>query len=389
MSDKITYGGAWLKYGGYVLNIDSAPIQPNTYRFRFDEPQTTSSLTGVGAYGSWNRISDTVWDFTCESGNAGYYNFSRNMSAELPSCSIIGSDNTVFHLSQTFYGQTNLKSIYMHNVDNDAEPFSGCDNLTDVQFDTMVGGYRLTIPAAENVVVGTLGGNVHELVMPKCKSLRIGHYVHDGQSNLLQYVGYTPSFPPSFAFCDVVIEDLTGTTSIYHLAFDGTGISTLYLGGTSTVTDAQQACEQCDHMTQVYIEDLSHVTNAWAIFRNCSMLSSVQDFDLSSCANMADMFYGCTSLTACPDFTVHTGVLAQAGYRAVRNMYSQCTSLTGGAFDWYYKMTGDYNAYINAYGYPPPDPSYEGPFRTTDDPHTFYGAQSTEVGWPYININWR
>lgn len=388
MSTIIKYGssGAWLNYNGQVLNANATTIPPLTYRFRFESPQTAASLAGVGLYGSWNRVSDYVWDFTCNSSSPWNYNFyyGHDGNGLLPDCHLVGTSTTAsdtIHLA--FTGQVNLKSVYI-SVAQLTDPFNGCTSLASFQMDNYAGGdSELQLPYAETIEFGVFNGRA--LQAARCTSLHIGSLpgsAYDSQN--FTYVGSAQD--P----CSIIIDSMPNATSIATMFQGGFGIRSVYLGNTSALTNCAHAFAYCTNLMQVHIDDMSSVTTTWAMFQGSSALPSCPAFDLRSCMTMHYMFDGCTSLTACPDFTVDNGALGQAGYESVNRMYSNCTGLTSGAFDWYYKMTGDTDAYRAAYGHLPPDPYYHGPFSPNDTTNTFYGAQSDEVGWPYIPANtWR
>lgn len=382
MSTIIKYGssGSWLNYNGYVLNANATVIPPLSYRFRFESAQTAADLSGVGLYGSWNRVSDYIWDFTCNSNNPWFYNFyyGHNGNGLLPDCHLVGTSTTAsdtIHLA--FQGQVNLKSVYIP-VARLTSPFDGCTSLTSFQMDNYAGGdSQLQLGYTENIEIGVFNGR--EIQAASCKSLHIGSLpgsAYDTQN--FTYVG--SSQDP----CSIIIDSMTDVTSIHTMFQGNDGVGSIYLGNTTSLTNCTNAFKGCDRLTQIHIDNTASVTTTWEMFQDCASLPSCPAFDLHSCTNMSYMFDGCTSLTTCPDFNVDNDLLAYAGYNAVYRMYCGCTGLTGGAFDWYYKMTGDTNAYINAYGHLPPDPYYQGPFSPSDRTNTFYGAQSTETGWPYI-----
>ena len=384
----ITYGGYALTYGvgGPALTVTAPAIPPLTYRFRFESPQTAADLAGVGLYGSWNRVSDYVWDFTCNSSSPWNYNFyyGHDGNGMLPDCHLVGTSSTSSdHFWHTFDGQVNLKSVYIP-VACLEETFNGCTHLTSVQMDNFAGGNsQLQLPYAETIEFGVFNGR--QLVAPSCTSLHIGSLPFSAYSDQ-NFTSVGSAQDP----CAIIIDSMPNATSIATMCQGGDGIGSVYIGNTSALTNCGNAFKGCSNLTQVHIDDMSNVTTTRQMFQDCESLPSCPTFDLSSCATMDYMFDGCTSLTTCPDFAVNLGLLAQTGYQAVQNMYSGCTGLTGGAFDWYYKMTGDTNAYIDAYGHLPPDPYYQGPFSPSDSTNTFYSAQSTEQGWPYIPGNsWR
>ena len=388
----ITYGGYALTYGvgGPALTVTAPAIPPLTYRFRFESPQTAADLAGVGQNGTWNRVSDYVWDFTCDSEHDPWYRnfyYGWHNNGLLPDCHLVGTSTTSSDdLWETFQGQTNLKSVYIHEALL-TNAFDGCTSLTSLQMDNYAGrDSQLRLPYTENLEFGVFNG--HEIQAPNCKSLHIGSLPWTDYSDQnFTYVGSSRSAQDP---CTIVIDSMSAVEDISTMFQGNTGVGTVYLGNTSALTNCGNAFKGCSSLTQIHIDDMSNVTTTRQMFQDCESLPSCPTFDLSSCATMDYMFDGCTSLTTCPDFAVNLGLLAQTGYQAVQNMYSGCTGLTGGAFDWYYKMTGDTNAYIDAYGHLPPDPYYQGPFSPSDSTNTFYSAQSTEQGWPYIPGNsWR
>lgn len=388
MSTIIKYGSsdAWLNYNGQVLNANATTIPPLSYRFRFESPQTAASLTGVGIRGSWNRVSDYIWDFTCNSSEPWDYNFyyGHDGNGMLPACHLVGTSTTAsdtIHLA--FTGQVNLKSVYIP-VAQLTDPFNECTSLTSFQMDNYAGGdSELQLPYAETIEFGVFNGRA--LQAASCTSLHIGSL--PGSSYDSQNFTYVGSAQDP---CSIIIDSMPNATSIDTMFQGGVGIRSVYLGNTSALTNCAHAFAHCTNLMQVHIDDMSSVTTTWAMFQDCTALPSCPAFDLRSCMNMHYMFDGCTSLTACPDFNVDNAALAYTGYEAVQRMYSNCTGLTGGAFDWYYRMTGDTAAYRAAYGHLPPDPDYQGPFSPNDTTNTFYGAQSDEVGWPYIPVyTWR
>jgi hypothetical protein len=388
MSTIIKYGSsnAWLTYNGNVLNANATTIPPLTYRFRFESPQTAADLAGVGLRGSWNRVSDYLWDFTCNSNDPWSYNFyyGHDGNGMLPACHLVGTSTTAsdtIHLA--FWGQVNLKSAYIP-VAQLTDPFNGCTSLTSFQMDNFAGGdQQLHLPYAETIEFGVFNG--WQLEAASCTSLHIGSLpgsAYDAQN--LSYVGSAQS--P----CSIIIDSMPNATSISTMFQGGVGIGSIYLGHTDSLTNCSQAFKGCSHLTQIHIDNTRSVTTTWQMFQDCEWLPSCPAFDLRSCTDMHYMFDGCTALSSCPDFPVTNDLLGSAGYQAVQRMYSNCTGLTGGAFDWYYTLTGDTEAYRAAYGHLPPDPDYQGPFNSSDDTDTFYGAQSTEVGWEYIPDNsWR
>ena len=392
MSTIIKYGssGTWLTYNGNVLNANALTIPPLTYRFRFESPQTAADLAGVGLYGSWNRVSDYIWDFTCDSEHDPWYrNFYYGLGGGslLPDCHLVGTSTTANDtIDLVFVGQTNLKSVYIHEA-RLSNAFDGCTSLVSLQMDNFAGGDpQLRLPYTENIEFGVFNGI--EIQATSCKSLRIGTLPGTDYSN--QNFTYVGSARTAQDPCTIVIDSMISVEDISTLFQGNAGLGYVYLGNTRSLRDCRNAFASCYNLRQVHIDDMSNVISTEHMFNGCSILPSCPTFDLSSCTNMAYMFHGCEYLTACPDFTVDNNLLRQAGYDAVQSMYSGCTGLTSGAFDWYYKMTGDTNAYIDAYGHLPPDPYYRGPFNPNDHTNTFYGAQSTEVGWEYIPQNsWR
>ena len=384
MSTIIKYGtsGAWLNYNGKVLNANATTIPPLSYRFRFESPQTAADLAGVGSGGSWNRVSDYVWDFTCDSGHSPWYRnfYGGNL---LPACHLVGTSTTSNdNIWEAFGGQTNLKSAYIHEAALTGA-FAGCSSLTSLQMDNYAGGdSQLLLPYTENIEFGVFNG--WEIQAASCKSLHIGTLPGtDYSSQNFRYVG-SVQYP-----CTIIIDSMIEVEDINTMFQGNNSVSTVYLGDTRSLRYCGNAFYSCENLTQIHIDDMSNVIDTSQMFAFCTSLQTCPAFNLSSCSNMHHMFDGCSALTACPDFTVDNGVLAQAGFQALNRMYMDCTSLTGGAFDWYYKLTGDTNAYINAYGHLPPDPYYAGPFRPDDPTHIFEDAYSTEVGWPYISSDWK
>lgn len=389
MSTIIKYGssGAWLNYNGNVLNANATTIPPLTYRFRFEAPQTAADLAGVGQNGTWNRLSDYVWDFTRNSsGSFWSYDFyyGHDGNGMLPACHLVGTSSTENDtLNLVFNGQVNLKSVYIP-VAQLTDPFNGCTALTSFQMDNYAGGdSELQLPYAETIELGVFNGRA--LQAASCTSLHIGSLpssAYDGQN--FTYVGSAQD--P----CSIIIDSMPNATSIHEMFQGGEGIGSIYLGNTISLTNCAHAFKGCSNLTQIHIDNTASVTTTWQMFQDCESLPSCPAFDLRSCSDMTYMFDGCTALSSCPDFTVDNGLLAHYGYGIISHMYSNCTGLTSGAFDWYYKMTGDTDAYRAAYGHLPPDPYYQGPFSPNDTTNTFYGAQSDEVGWPYIPANtWR
>lgn len=392
MSTIIKYGssGAWLNYNGNVLNANATTIPPLTYRFRFESPQTASSLTGVGQYGSWNRVSDYVWDFTCDANHAWYrnfYNWGSGGSSLLPACHLVGASTTENDtIDLALSGQVNLKSVYIHEA-RLSNAFDGCTSLTSVQMDNFAGGdYQLRLPYTENIEFGVFNG--FEIQARNCKSLHIGTLPGTDYSN--QNFAYVGDRRTAQDPCTIVIDSMISVEDIGTLFQGNAGLGYVYLGNTRSLRDCHNTFASCGSLRQVHIDDMSNVISTEHMFNGCSILPSCPTFDLSSCTDMSYMFYGCEYLTACPDFPVNNDLLRQAGYDAVQSMYSGCTRLESGAFDWYYKLTGDTDAYVHAYGHLPPDPYYEGPFTPENHTNTFDGAQSSEVGWPYIpDYSWR
>ena len=391
MSTIIKYGssGAWLNYNGKVLNANATTIPPLTYRFRFESAQTAADLAGVGQNGTWNRVSDYVWDFTCDPEHDPWYRnfyYGWHGNGLLPDCHLVGASTTSSDdLWETFNGQTNLKSAYIP-VAKLTSAFDGCTSLASLQMDNFAGGdSQLRLPYTENIDFGVFNGR--EIQATNCKSLHIGNLPGTDYSNQnFTYVGSSRSAQDP---CTIVIDSMSAVEDISTMFQGNNGVGTVYLGNTSSLTKCTNTFASCGSLRQVHIDDMSNVTSTRQMFSGCELLPSCPAFDLSSCTDMAFMFYDCEYLTACPDFTVDNGVLSLAGYEAVKNMYSGCTRLEGGAFDWYYKLTGDTNAYINAYGRLPPDPYYQGPFTHESDTNTFEYANSDEVGWPYISSYWK
>ena len=390
MSTIIKYGtsGSWLTYNGNVLNANATTIPPLTYRFRFESPQTAASLAGVGQYGSWNRVSDYVWDFTCDSGHSPWYrNFYYGGGVLLPACHLVGTSTTANDtIDLAFDGQTNLKSAYIHEA-RLSNAFDGCTSLLSLQMDNFAGGdSQLRLPYTENIEFGVFNGN--EIQATNCKSLHIGTL--PGTDYSVQQFTYVGSSRSAQDPCTIVIDSMSAVEDISTMFQGNNGVGTVYLGNTSSLRYCRNTFAYCGSLRQVHIDDMSNVISTRHMFDGCSILPSCPTFDLSSCTDMSYMFDGCEYLTACPDFTVDNNLLRQAGYDAVQNMYSGCTRLEGGAFDWYYKLTGDTDAYVDAYGHLPPDPYYEGPFTPENHTNTFEDAQSSEVGWPYIpDLSWR
>lgn len=387
MSTIIKYGssGAWLNYNGNVLNANATVIPPLSYRFRFESPQTAASLSGVGLYGSWNRVSDYVWDFTCNSNNPWHYNFyyGHDGNGMLPDCHLVGTSTTASdNINLAFHGQVNIKSVYISEAQL-TSAFAGCTSLTSLQMDNYAGGdSNLQLPYAETIDFGVFNGR--ELQASSCKSLHIGSL--PGSAYDMQNFTYVGSVQDP---CSIIIDSMPDVTSIHTMFQGNDGVGSIYLGNTDSLTNCTNTFKGCSSLTQIHIDNTELVTTTWQMFQDCTSLPSCPTFNLLSCTNMSYMFDGCTSLTACPDFPVDNGLLAQAGYQAVNRMYGGCTGLTGGAFDWYYKMTGDLEAYLDAYHRPPPDPYYRGPFDPSNGTNTFENAYSSEYGWPYISSEWK
>ena len=384
MSTIIKYGtsGAWLTYNGNVLNANATTIPPLSYRFRFESPQTASSLTGVGARGSWNRISDYIWDFTCDSDRSPWNrNFHYDESAQLPACHLVGASTTATDvLHQTFYNQDNIKSVYIQEAQS-TQAFHGCDGIISFQMEYYGGDSHIQLDSAETIEFGVFRGT--HVVAPNCTSLHIGTLTeteYDDENFSVVGSQYNP--------CTIVVDSMPNAVSIETMCQGGGGIGSIYLGHTDSLENCRHAFAYCTNLTQVHIDDMSNATSTFRMFEYCSSLTLCPAFDLSSCADMSYMFDSCTRLTACPDFTIDPAVLHGSGY-AVERMYVDCDSLTSGAFDWYYKLTGDTDAYVDTYGHLPPDPYYQGPFEPSSETSMFEDAYSDEAGWPYINQNWK
>ena len=384
----ITYGGYALTYGvgGPALTVTAPAIPPLTYRFRFESPQTAADLAGVGQNGTWNRLSDYVWDFTCDSEqNPWYRNFyyGWHNNGLLPDCHLVGASTTSSDdLWETFDSQVNLKSVYIHEASLTGA-FYGCTSLTDFKMDIYHGSGQLILPYSENIEFGVF--DEMELQAESCKSLHISELPGTDYSNQnLRYVGSAQD--P----CTIIIDAMPLATTIATMFQGNESVATVYLGDTRSLRDSHNAFYGCSNLTQVHIDDTSNVIDTSQMFEGCTSLRTCPTFDLSSCSNMNHMFSRCTALMTCPDFPINNGLLGSAGFSAVEFMYSSCTGLNEGAFDWYYKLTGDTDAYRAAYGHLPPDPDYQGPFTPDNNTSTFYRAQSDEVGWPYIPVNtWR
>ena len=387
MSTIIKYGssGSWLTYNGKVLNANATTIPPLTYRFRFEAPQTAADLAGVGSGGSWNRISDYVWDFTCDSEqNPWYRNFYYGWGGNglLPACHLVGASTTSSDdLWETFDRQVNIKSVYIHEASL-TNAFSGCTSLTDFKMDIYHGSGQLILPYSENIEFGVF--YERELQAESCKSLHISELpFQDYSSQNFRYVGSAED--P----CSIIIDAMPLATTIATMFQGNESVATVYLGDTRSLRDSHNAFYGCGNLTQVHIDDTSNVIDTSQMFEGCTSLRTCPIFDLSSCSNMDHMFSRCTALMTCPDFPINNGLLGSAGFSAVEFMYSGCTGLNGGAFDWYYKLTGDTDAYIDTYGHLPPNPYYEGPFRPNTGTNMFEYAYSLETGWEYINENWK
>lgn len=385
MSTIIKYGsnGNWLNYNGYVLNANATVIPPLSYRFRFESPQTAASLSGVGSHGSWTRLTDYVWDFTCDERYAWNRNFHYNESGQLPACHLVGTSTTAMDvIHQAFYNQDNLKSVYISEAAV-TEAFLGCTGITSFRMGNFAGGdTQLSLNSAETIEFGIFNGQY--IIATSCTSLHIGTLPGTNYNQQNFSVVGSPYNP-----CSIVVDSMPNAVSIATICQGGDGIASVYLGETSSLQNCRNAFANCSNLTQVHIDDTSNVTSTNQMFLGCSALPTCPTFDLSSCSNMSYMFYECTSLTACPDFTVDNGLLGPSGYTSVQFMYARCTGLTSGAFDWYYKLTGDRNAYVDAYGHLPPDPYYDGPFNPNDRTDMFEYADSTETGWQYIPDDWK
>ena len=388
MSTIIKYGssGAWLTYNGNVLNGNALTIPANTMRFRFTSAQTQSSLSGVGSSGTWAKVSDYVWDYTYTGGSWGrefYYPYESEL---LPSCDVVGSNiSSNDDMYGLFYGQENIQTIYLNTAHGLTSAFSGCTSLTSVRFDSYNGMFGGTLNTVQSFEVGTWTGmQTDQLIAPACTYFHVGEYLGStAYPQMLSHIGsaQTP--------CTVIIDSMPNATYITEIAQGGTGLGTVYLGNTRSIIDARNAFEGCSSLTQVHIADMSHVVSTRYMFDGCTSLQTCPAFDLSSCSNMEHMFVNCTSLTSCPEFTVNYELLGQSGEAAVRSMYSGCTSLTSGAFDWYYSLSGDTSAYYNVYHHAPPEPTYSFPYNPSSITLMFASASSTETGWPYISITWK
>jgi surface protein len=84
----------------------------------------------------------------------------------------------------------------------------------------------------------------------------------------------------------------------------------------------------CTGLTTVPLFNTSSVTNISAMFRNCTSLTTVPLFNTSSVTNMSTMFYGCTGLTTIPLF--NTSSVTNIG-----NTFRGCTNVQSGALALY------------------------------------------------------
>ena len=139
--------------------------------------------------------------------------------------------------------------------------------------------------------------------------------------------------------------DTSSVTSMHHMLYGCTNLTTIPLLDTSKVTDMYDMFSGCTNLTEIPLLDTSKVTDMYDMFNGCTNLTTIPLLDTGSVTNMGYMFYRCTNLTTIPllNTTKVTSVdsmfngctnlitiplLDTSEVSIMRNMFNGCTSLT-------------------------------------------------------------
>lgn len=324
-----TYNGAPLTYNGSWLSLHvpkPSALAPYTVRFEFASSayDPTLPMYHWASGGTWTRVSSdpNVWDFTY-SRTQWHSCFKVSPYSTLPSCKIIDANlRDVTHLTDTFYGQTNITSVNLGDLWSLQvlnQTFQDCTSLTDfvigdvgelssasyIEFATGNGHFIPAKGSIERVQIGDCYKDIHWIAnggaCPYLKSVTVG----------TQYA----------------------TTSIYIMFKDLSGSDkglTINLGDMPLVTTAEQAfflvgadhssSDQMQSAVTLNLGSMPSLVNAKEMFRESWIFGAAPNLDLSNVTDARYMFQE-SHFASAPRYNMP--VCTEAN-----NMFWKCSELT-------------------------------------------------------------